>query len=86
MTEQNPAGAEVPSKDIAGEIAVASQELLATPDGFFKREILQAMKRVVMHEGPHGPILRDDFAREADDAAEFHAPGFNVDGVGLSIP
>ena len=34
-----------------------------------------------MHEGPHRPILSNDLACQADHAPEFHAPGFDVDGV-----
>jgi len=41
--------------------------------------ILEAMERIVMHEGPHRPILSNDLARQADHTPKFHASGFNVD-------
>ena len=78
MTEQDSAGAEVPTKVLAGDIPVASQELLAMPDCRLKRKILQAVKRIVMYEGTHGPVLRDHFAGDADNAAKFHAPGVGI--------
>ena len=38
MAGLNPAGAEVVAIEVAGKIAVSPYELLAAPDGFFKRE------------------------------------------------
>jgi hypothetical protein len=35
----------------------------------------------VVDEGPHRPVLRNDFTRKTDDAAQFHSPGFNVRNV-----
>src|SRR5207249_4423196 len=78
MTDQDSAGAEIRSKVFPGNVTVASQEFLAMPDGCLKRKILQAMKRVVMYEGTHGPILRNHFAGDADNAAKFHASGAGV--------
>ena len=37
------------------------------------------MERIVVHEGPHRPILRDHFAGEVNDTAQLHASGFDVD-------
>ena len=71
---------------MAGKIAVASHELFAAPDGFFKRKIFEAVEWIVVDEGPHRPVLRDDFAREADHAAQFHPSGFNVGRTCLSVP
>jgi hypothetical protein len=76
MPELNPAGVEVAAIEVAGKIAVPSQELFAASDGFFKREVLEAVERIVMHEGPHRPVLGNDLTRQADHAPEFHAPGF----------
>ena len=78
MTNQDSAGAQVPSKVLPGDIPVASHELLAMPDRCLKRKILQAVKRVVMYEGAHGPVLRNHFAGDADNAAKFHPPGVGI--------
>jgi hypothetical protein len=78
MTDQDSAGAEIPSKVFPGDIPVASQEFLAMQDCCLKRKILQAVKRVVMYESAHGPVLRNHFAGDADNAAKFHAPGAGV--------
>ena len=78
MRGLNPARLQVATIDVAGQVAVASQELLAAPDGIFKRKIFQTVKRVVVNEGPHRPVLRDDFAGEADDASQLHPSRFDV--------
>ena len=62
MCGLNPAGLEVAAIQMARKIAVAAHELFATPDGLFEREVFKTVKRVVMHEGAHRPVLRDDFA------------------------
>jgi hypothetical protein len=63
---------------MTGEIAVASHELFAAADGLFKRKVLKAMERIVVHERPHRPILRDDFTRKVNDPTQLHASGFDV--------
>jgi hypothetical protein len=37
------------------------------------------VKRIVVHERPHRPILSNDFAGELDDAAQLHPSGLDVD-------
>ena len=61
---------------MAGQIAVAPHELFAAPDGLFKRKVLEAMERIVVHEGPHRPVLRDDFACEVNDPTQLHPSEF----------
>ena len=71
---------------LAGEIAIAAHELFAAPDRFFERKIFKTMEWIVMHERPHRPILRNDFAGEMDDSAQFHPPRFDVDRRVLFVP
>src|SRR5689334_13052555 len=78
MFRSNAACLQIPPIQFAGEITAAAHELFAAADRFFKGKVFETVERVVMHEGPHGPILRDDFPGEADDAAQLHPPGFNV--------
>src|SRR5580765_6176859 len=63
---------------MAGEVAAASQELVAAPDGLLERKVFKAMERIMVHESPHRPILRDDFACEMDNPSQFHSPRFEV--------
>ena len=84
MLELNPAGIEVAAIEVAGKIAIRSQELFAAPDGFFKRKIFEAMERIVMHEGAHRPVLGNDRARQANLASEFRTSGCNV-GLGNNL-
>jgi hypothetical protein len=63
---------------MTGKIAVAAHELFAAPDRLFKWEVFQTVKRVVMHEGAHRPVLRDDLAREMDYSSQFHPSRFDV--------
>ena len=74
-----PARFQILAIERAGEITMSSHELLAAPGRLFKREILEAMKRIVMDEGPHRPVLRNHFAGELDHAAQLHPSGFDVD-------
>jgi hypothetical protein len=67
---------------MAAKVSVTPQELLPALDGFFERQIFDTVQWIVVDEGPHRPVSRDDFPRKADDAPQFHSPGFNV-GYGL---
>src|SRR5262249_810063 len=77
----NSTGLEVDAILMAGQVAIASQELFAPPDGLFERKILETMERVVVHESPHRPVLRDDFACEVDDPSQLHPSRFDVGPV-----
>ena len=72
LLQLDPPRSKVPAVLIPREIAAASQESHAALNRFFKRKIFQAMKRIMVHERSHRPVLGDDFARQADDAQEFH--------------
>jgi hypothetical protein len=74
----NPAGLEVAAIQLTRKIPVAAHELFAAPDGLFKRKVFQTVKRVVMHEGAHRPVLRDDFTCEMDNPSQFHPSRFDV--------
>src|SRR5687768_18588696 len=76
MTKEYSAGAQVSAVNFAGEIALPPQILAATPDGHVKMQILKTMKWIVVHERAHGPIPRNHFAGESDNAAQLHATGF----------
>src|SRR5512147_2307642 len=82
MSGLDPTGREVVAIHPAGEIAVPAHELLATTDRFFEWQVLQAMKRIVMDEGPHWPVLGNDLAGELHNAAQLHPSGFDVDRAG----
>ena len=58
---------------------MAPQKCPATPDCLLKREVLEAMKWVVMDECAHGPVLRNHFAGETNDAPKCHAAGIGID-------
>jgi hypothetical protein len=64
MAREDPAGIQAVVKDFSGQIAPAPQYPLGPPHGFFEGEIFQPMQRIVMNEVPHGPVVRDDLARE----------------------
>src|SRR5690348_12671386 len=81
MTQQYSPAAKVSSKRFAREIAAPPQKLLAAPNRLVKREIFEAMERIVMNEGAHGPVLGDHLAGETDNAAKLHATGVRVDGI-----
>ena len=72
MRGLNPAGFEITTIQVTGKIAVAAHELFAALDGLFKRKVFQAVKRVMMHKGAHGPVLGDDFACEMDNPSQLH--------------
>src|SRR5438128_486167 len=40
-------------------------------------QILETVEWIVVDEGAHRPVLRNDFAGQANDAAQLHALGFN---------
>jgi hypothetical protein len=80
MTEHYSAGAKVSTIGLAGEIALASQKLPAAPDRLLKRQILEAMEWIVVHEVPHRPVARNHFTGDTDDAAKRHATSFKVGG------
>jgi hypothetical protein len=88
MAKLDAPGPKIPPKGVAGKIAGGSQERLSEPDGFLKRKIFQAVKRIVVDEGAHGPILGNHLAGEADDAAKLHATGIACYFVhaGNSVP
>src|SRR2546429_5590083 len=70
MMRTNPAGADIAPKELIGQIAFPSQELMAPAHGVLKMEIFQAMQRIVMDKGAHGPVLGDDLAGEQDRSEE----------------
>ena len=78
MSGPDPAVFEVLTVQMAGKIAVAAHELLPAFNGFFERQIFNAVQWIVVDESPHRPVLGDDFASKTDDPAQFHSPGFNV--------
>ena len=78
MMRTNPAGADIAPKELIGQIAFPSQELMAPAHGVLKMEIFQAMQRIVMDKGAHGPVLGDDLAGEQDQPSELHPPCFAV--------
>src|SRR5581483_4404362 len=80
MLKPDAARAQVAAVDVAGQIAFSAQELAAPLDRLLERQALQAVQRIVMHEGPHGPVLSDDFAREADRPAKLHPLGVGIGG------
>jgi hypothetical protein len=43
-----------------------------------KRQVFEAMQRVVMDEGAHGPVLRDHFTRKTHDTAKLHSAGVGI--------
>jgi hypothetical protein len=66
---------------MAGQITVSIQELLSTPNRLFKRKVLDTMQWIVVDEGPHRPILRNDFPRESDDSSQLHSPRLDIGSV-----
>jgi hypothetical protein len=64
--------------DLAGKIAAAAHELLASADRLLERKIFEAVKRIVMYERPHRPILGDDLSGKANHAAQLHPFGLDV--------
>jgi hypothetical protein len=80
VSRQDPPLADVLAKEPVGKIPVPFQIFSAEAYGLFKREVFQAMKGIVMDEGPHRPVRGDDLAGEADQRAELHP--LNV-GIGM---
>src|SRR5437867_2126151 len=92
MIRQYSAGAQVCSKCVPGEMTTSAQESMAELHRLIEIQIFQAVQRVVMDEGAHGPVLGHDFPAEAHDAAKFHAAGVGIDPAsyfshaGISLP
>jgi len=61
-----------------GQIALAAQQPSGAPDGVVEVQILQAVQRVVVDEGPHGPVGGDDLAGNEDQPAQVHPPGVGI--------
>ena len=78
VTRKNAARADIVAKNFVGQITLAAEQLLSPPYGFIERMDFQAMERVVMNKRPHGPVIRDDLAREPDQRSQLHALGFAV--------
>src|SRR5215467_4539054 len=78
ILESDTAGFKVGPILITGKITVTPHELFAAPDCLLKREVLEAVERIVVDEGPHRPILRDYFTREMNNPAQLHASGYDV--------
>ena len=85
LTLQNPARAKLVAKNFIGQIALASEQLLSPPCGLLKMEIFQAVERIVMNKGAHGPVIRDNLARKPDQPSELHPLGFAVRRRGYLI-
>ena len=78
MARKNPARANIVAKNFIGQITLAAKQLLSSPCGLIERMDFQAMEWVVMNKRPHGPVIRDDLAREPDQRSQLHALGFAV--------
>ena len=78
MARKNSARARVLAKNFVGQIALASEQSLSLAQGLIERMDFKAMEGVVMNKRPHGPVIRDDLAREPDQRSQLHALGFAV--------
>src|SRR5438105_12473587 len=73
-------------------MTTSAQESMAELHRLIKIQIFQAVQRVVMDEGAHGPVFGHDFPAESHDAPQFHAAGVGIDPTfyfshaGISLP
>lgn len=75
---KNPPGVNIIAKNIVGQKTLASQKLLCAAHGILKMKIFQAMQRIVMNKGAHGPVLCDDLTRKTDERSQLDPLGFAV--------
>src|SRR5437773_11160066 len=70
MMERDSPRVQATAKRVPGKITMPAQKRPSTTDCLMKRQVFEAMQRVVMDEGAHGPVLRDHFTRKTHDTAK----------------
>ncbi len=60
---------------VARQVAASAEQLPAMLDGLFEGQRFHSMKRVVVDERAHGPVLRNDFTGQLHVGAQLHPLG-----------
>ena len=68
----NAAGLEIATLGLVWKVSPPTQEMFSSPNRLLERHLFEPVKRIMVDESPHGPVLRDGLTGQLHIGAQLH--------------